>query len=245
MLAQPTVHLYALCWNEERMLPYFFRHYDPIVSRYFIFDHDSTDRSMELLNGHSRVSVGHFEVTDDSFVLSALAFYNNGWKTSRSQADWVIVCNVDEHFLHPDPVGCLKELSSQQITLVHSTGYEMFSTSFPRTNGRLTDIVRTGMRSEILDKTLIFNPNAIEEIGYRPGRHSCAPEGELRWWTGGWLLHYKYLGLDYLLERNVALGRQLKARDIAEGLGDHYRIRETEIEDTFERIRAAAIPLKI
>jgi hypothetical protein len=27
-----TVHLYATCWNEERMLPYFFRHHDVLVS---------------------------------------------------------------------------------------------------------------------------------------------------------------------------------------------------------------------
>jgi hypothetical protein len=35
-----TVHLYATCWNEEKMLPYFFRHYDNLVSRYFIFFDD-------------------------------------------------------------------------------------------------------------------------------------------------------------------------------------------------------------
>jgi hypothetical protein len=25
-----TVHVYATCWNEEKMLPYFFRHYDTL-----------------------------------------------------------------------------------------------------------------------------------------------------------------------------------------------------------------------
>jgi hypothetical protein len=39
-----TVRLYATCWNEEKMLPYFFRHYDTLVSRYFVFDDGSTDR---------------------------------------------------------------------------------------------------------------------------------------------------------------------------------------------------------
>ena len=32
------VHLYAQCWNDEFMLPYFFRHYDSFVDRYVIFD---------------------------------------------------------------------------------------------------------------------------------------------------------------------------------------------------------------
>jgi hypothetical protein len=136
-------------------------------------------------------------------------------------------------------------LASQNITLVHSTGYEMFSTFFPSSTARLIDIIQTGVRSEILDKTLIFNPNAIDEIGYRPGRHSCVPQGRVKWWTGGWLLHYKYLGLDYLIERSLALGGQLKTRDIAEGLGNHYRISEAELEAAFQRVRAAATPLDV
>lgn len=240
---RPIVHLYALCWNEERMLPYFFRHYDPIVSQYFIFDNDSTDRSVELLKKHARVSLRHFKVQDDSFVLSALAFYNEAWKESRGQADWVIICNVDEHFWHDNPVVCLGQLTSSGITLVHSTGFEMFSTSFPESTDRLFDVVQTGMRSEILDKTLIFNPAAIEEIGYRPGRHSCAPQGELHQWTGGWLLHYKYLGLDYLIERSLALGQRMRERDIAEQMGAHYQIPRLEMEAAFQRVRANAAPL--
>ena len=53
-----TVHLHALCWNEERLLPYFFRHYDDIVDRYYVYNHGSTDRSVELLSESSQRSAG-------------------------------------------------------------------------------------------------------------------------------------------------------------------------------------------
>ena len=43
------VHLYAQCWNEGFMLPYFFRHYDSFVDRYVIFDDGSNDRSLAIL----------------------------------------------------------------------------------------------------------------------------------------------------------------------------------------------------
>ena len=33
-----TVHVYAQCWNEVEMLPFFFRHYDGLVDQYFIYD---------------------------------------------------------------------------------------------------------------------------------------------------------------------------------------------------------------
>src|SRR5688572_6249373 len=96
------VHLYALCWNEERMLPYFFRHYDSLVNRYFIFDNGSTDRSVEMLKLNPKVTLGSFKVEGDSFVIAALNHYNECWKQRRGQADWVIVCNIDEHIYHPD-----------------------------------------------------------------------------------------------------------------------------------------------
>ena len=242
-MEQPTVHLYALCWNEERMLPYFFRHYDSIVSQYFIFDNDSTDRSIELLKAHPKVSLRHFEVSNDSFVLSALTFYNNAWKESRGRADWVIVCNIDEHFDHGDLPVCLQRWAGENVTLVHATGYEMFSDFFPNVRERLVDTVLTGTRREILDKAMLFNPNAIDEIGYRPGRHSCDPEGVLKWSTEGRLHHFKYMGLDYLVERSLALGERLKPRDIEQDMGSHYRITAAEIESSFQRVRDAAVPL--
>ena len=86
--AKCVIHLYALCWNEERLLPFFFHHYDPIVTHYFIFDHDSTDRSRQIVTAHPRLSLGRFEVRDDSYVSSARDFYNHAWKQSRGRADW-------------------------------------------------------------------------------------------------------------------------------------------------------------
>jgi Glycosyl transferase family 2 len=73
----PVVHLYALCWNEERLLPFFFRHYDPFVTRYFIFDHNSTDHSRQILKAHPRVTLGKFKVRGDSYISKARDFYNH------------------------------------------------------------------------------------------------------------------------------------------------------------------------
>ncbi|WP_119302988.1 glycosyltransferase family 2 protein [Dongia deserti] len=56
----PVIHLYCLCWNEERMLPFFFRHYDDLVARYFVFDNGSTDRSIGMLKQHPKVTLGEF-----------------------------------------------------------------------------------------------------------------------------------------------------------------------------------------
>ena len=71
------VDLYALCWNDADMLPFFFRHYDPLVSRYFIFDDHSSDGSLDLMRAHPNVEVESFVRSDPaSFTLSELSMSN-------------------------------------------------------------------------------------------------------------------------------------------------------------------------
>ena len=55
--AEVIIHLHATCWNEERMLPFFFRYYDRFVDRYFIHDNQSSDGSIEILRVSS---AGHY-----------------------------------------------------------------------------------------------------------------------------------------------------------------------------------------
>ena len=55
------VHLYAQCWNEAEMLPFFFRHYDGLVDQYFIYDDGSDDGSSELLSIHPKVDARRFQ----------------------------------------------------------------------------------------------------------------------------------------------------------------------------------------
>jgi hypothetical protein len=52
------VHLYAQCWNDGWMLPFFFRHYDRLVDRYFMFDDGSSDGTSSILSSHPKVESG-------------------------------------------------------------------------------------------------------------------------------------------------------------------------------------------
>src|SRR5262245_7446769 len=137
------VHLYATCWNDVRQLGWFFRHYDPIVERYVIFDDGSGDGSVELLRRHPRVDLRRFTRTNPgSFVLSELALFNTCWKESRRThsapaADWVIVCSLDEHLTHPDLPGYLANCTATGVTIVPALGFQMFTEDFPRDDERL------------------------------------------------------------------------------------------------------------
>ena len=60
------IHLYTICWNEERMLPFFFRHYDQWVDRYVVYDDNSTDATLEKI---LRTIVSHVKKSKRNCVL--------------------------------------------------------------------------------------------------------------------------------------------------------------------------------
>jgi len=238
------VDLYTILWNEEEMLPFFFRHYDPIVDRYVVYDDGSTDRTLEMLAAHPRVEVRRFVRTDpESYILSAQMLHDNVWKESRDRADWVIITAVDEHLHHPAELGrYLRVAGDYGITAVPALAFQMVADGFPCADEHLATTRRRGVVLDHYNKLSVFNPNAVTETRYAVGRHSAAPEGEIRYPRDDRLLlfHYKYLGMDYLLGRYALLSRGLGPRDKANRWGFHYDLPRGELEAEFDRLRATA-----
>jgi hypothetical protein len=238
-----TVHLHALCWNEERMLPYFFRHYDPLVDRYFISDNGSTDRSLDLLAANRKVVRGEFHVEGGSFVQAATAHYNRCWKQSRGIADWVIIVNIDEHIYHPDLRRYLKTCTENGVSILLPEGYNMVSDGWPASSKPLWKTVQHGMRDPIWDKPQVFNPNRIEEINFREGRHAASPTGAVVFAKPeeARMLHYKYLGAEYLVRRHAELRARFPTADFDQGFGYQYLWDEQKNVDELQRAKAAAV----
>lgn len=239
------IHIYSLCWNEERLLPYYFRHYDAIADRFFIFDDASTDASLDILAKHSKVEIDRFYKQPDSFVASAHVFNNNIWKRSRNKADWVILCNMDEHLYHPDLLNYLKQCQDAGITAIPAEGYQMISDSFPDSDERLCDLIAFGMRYKKMSKLCIFNPDAIDEINYKHGRHYANPIGRVVYPQKRdlKLLHFKYLGLDYLITRWAELSKGLRRIDIEKGWGSRYLSEREKIEQSFRDVWTASFEI--
>jgi len=246
MSEQHEVHLYALCWNDRRMLPHFFKHYGPLVDRFLIFDNGSTDGSLEMLAGDERVRVAHFETEFDSFADTELRLSEEMWKDSRGLAQWVIVIDIDEHLYHEDLRSYFRLCKEREVTAIQAVGYEMVSETFPGAGSRLCDVVTTGVRMpQWHDKLCAFNPSAIARTNFSYGRHSASPEGCVRWPTEHevLLLHYKRLGLEYEVSRSADLRKGLRARDIERGLGTKYLLPPEKIAERSVQLAMLAKPV--
>ncbi|MFO1205416.1 MAG: glycosyltransferase [Burkholderiales bacterium] len=222
-----VVHLYTVCWDEADMLGFFFRHYDPWVDRYVIYDDGSTDGSRDILRAHPKVELRDFErVEAESFVLSHKAMQDHAWKESRGQADWIVVTAIDEH-LHVRSRAMAEYLAEQTergVTLVPALGFDMNHETMPEDRGLLVDIVTRGRPRIAFNKLSIFKPEALRETGFAAGRHAAEPVGDLRLPARDevMLWHYKHLGFERNAAREAAQAARLGATDVKNGFASHY-----------------------
>ena len=239
------IHLFAMCLNEERMIPYFLSHYSGWVTQFHIFDNGSTDNSLRLLAGDPRITVESFKTEGDSFVETAQRLMNDVWTRSR-HADWVITAEVDEHLHHPDILAYLQHCATERVTVLHPVGFNMVSDTFPTDPRPLCEQIVRGVRAPDFDKLAIFDPRAIISINYDVGRHAAAPTGRLSWEQNRQikLLHYKNLGVDYLIERNGILSKGLRLKDKSRRWGEQYFRSTATVEVDFASyaLRARRVP---
>lgn len=223
------------------MIPFFLRHYEPIVDRIVIFDDGSTDRSKELLAASPKVELRRLK-QGSSYVFQHMEEFNECWKESRRGTDWTIITDIDEHLYHRGLRDYLNRCTEEGVTILEPIGYDMISPDFPTPNSVLTESMRCGVRSSLMDKRCVFDPNAIKEMNYTAGRHLAKPTGRIVFPAERevLLLHYKNLGLDYLCDRSKALKSRKTDFDRVREWGLQYYRSAEAMKADFESMRAKA-----
>lgn len=243
-MADFEVHLYALVWNERPLLPFFLHHYRTFVTKFFLYDDGSNDGSFEYLSDQPDVELHRFDSSGESFVEQARIFYCDQWKASRGTAAYVIVVNIDELAYHAQPLAALQKAKRDGLTVLPARGWEMIGESLPAAGPLVKGIAR-GVPSRAESKIAIFDPNAVTDIHYGPGRHRAQPLGRIVRPARPLfdLLHYKYLSADYLVQRYRELGARMRQGDIQARLGVQYRKSEAQLRAEHQRLLAAATPV--
>ena len=241
------IHLYARCWNEGDMLPFFFLHYDKLVQRYIIYDDASTDNSPEILRLNPKVELRPMPPYNDpeSRVSSALTLLETCWQESRGTADWVIVTDIDEHLYHPDLYHYLAQCRAQGVTIVPALGYQMLSERFPKQKTLLCQWLTKGACDAVYNKLSIFSPNEIDAVNYSVGRHSAAPTGRVVLPARDelLLLHYRYLDFERVRTRYAQILTRQRKTDFAMGWGFHYSWSSAQLREVWNLIATRLVDI--
>jgi len=220
------ITLYTICHNEQLILPHVLNYYSTIVDKIVVYDNESTDDTLKILNEYK----GNLEVrtfrTNNSLrddILSKIK--NTCWIGDDS--NYCIVNEIDEFIYHP--LG-LRNYLEQNLDNDFFTpmGYQMISDEFPNDYSKLiTDQIKTGTPDIFYDKLCIINPKQMIDINFKPGGHEVSYEvigpgiknivdPELK------LLHYKFLGLDHILNKNKYYTNRISQMNIDKGWGRHH-----------------------
>lgn len=238
------IHLHTVCWNESSMLKYFFRHYEGWIDKFFIHDDNSTDGSINILDAHKKVvRISLQRKYSDSWIRSAQYIYNNSWKQSIKEADWIVIANIDEHLYHPCVEEYLYRCLNDGITAIPSLGYQMISKTFPEKDSVLYQSVSEGAPWVKMSKMQIFNPNKIKETNFMPGRHRADFVGEVIIPKKDEMLnlHFKYLGIEKIYHRHQLLAKRLGEMDLKKGWGHRYYFDRNKLDEDFNNFYQARI----
>lgn len=219
-----NIHAHILTWNEERILPYTLDYYSKFCSKIFIYDNYSTDSSYEIFKRYDKVKVFQWNSNNSLNDMLNSEIKSNTYRKYSRDADWVIVCDCDEFLYHENLIDKLLYYKSVGINFPKISGHDMVSQSFPEYDGQcLTSKIKIGSQIyEPMSKHIIFDPKL--DINFGMGAHSfkcnqqliTTKESELK------LLHYKFLGFEYVENRYNQLLKRLSEFNKKNKFGEHY-----------------------
>lgn len=239
-----NITLYTFLYNEEKMLPYFLKHYSQYVNKIVVYDNNSTDSSIQILNDWKDCEIEIRECnTDNRYDEQTLInLKNNCWKECDS--DYVIVCDVDELLYHPDLIGFIKR--QEYVDYYTPTGYHMLSDEIPTDyTKQIYDIVKDGTPDFQYNKNVLFKREKVTETNYSPGAHGSSFQGrdrlincsdvELK------LLHYKWLSPEYVVNKHEHYAQRTSEHSKQNGWGTHYLLTRDNILRSYTELKDKSI----
>lgn len=238
-----NITLYTVLYNEQEILPYFLKHYSQYVNKIVVYNNNSTDRSIQILNDwkECEIEIRECNTNNQYDEQSIIDLKNNCWKDDDS--DYVIVCDVDELLYHPNLIEFIKK---QPFTDYFTPqGFHMIGEEIPTDyTKQIYDIIKVGTRDDQYDKNVLFKRKSIVETNYSPGCHASRFKGEsnLLNYSGEELklLHYKWLSFEYVYEKHTHYGKRISNHSRSRKYGQHYLMGKDWMFTTYNNLKDKA-----
>lgn len=226
---------YALAHNEELIMPHFIEHYKKFCHKIVVYDNMSTDNTKQIAldNGCEVIS---WEAKDGGFNdLTHLEIKSNCYKKDKETFDWAITVDSDELISHKDGTdGLIKYLEyckSKNIKLPKVKGFNMFSWDYEFDNP--LDSIVDCIPSDSYGKSVVFNTSL--DMSWSPGCHSCfIPNDSDK--TELVLKHYKFINLNYVINRSKYFFNRLSKINIENNYGIQYSWNYDQWYDYFKKL---------
>ena len=234
---KPVIHAYFLCYNEATILPHLIKHYLSFCDKVCILDNFSTDNSVQIVNSFKNTEVLSYnsgnELRDDIYIQVK----NTVWKRSVGVADYVIVGDADEFLYHKDIQSYIQKAYQEGVTIFKPKGYHMVGDEDLDLgkNDNIFEKVTKGVKTDVLNKMMMFDCNKIKDINYSFGCHMANPVGEVKLLGDGELkmCHYKFLGMNDHLYKNNIRRQRLSEFNKQYGLGTYYLFTDDQAREDY------------
>lgn len=242
------IELYTVGWNEEFQLPFAIEYWKRFISdetdfKVIYYDNMSTDKSLEILSQYDWIEVRQFDSKNEMNEDFQTIIRNNCWK--GSDADWVMMVDVDEVFYCNDIISELKKFKKQGAAVIACKWYALCGESVPEhKDGVLLhqQIGRGYMQyinhregQKYFGKLQLFNPKKVTTMNYSPGMHISFPDAPITVSYNITQIHFnKGFGADYVVNRNKEMWERLNKAQKEMGYCYQYGFSEEKTRKEYE-----------
>jgi 2-polyprenyl-3-methyl-5-hydroxy-6-metoxy-1,4-benzoquinol methylase/uncharacterized coiled-coil protein SlyX len=242
----------TMVYNEAFMLPYFLRHYQYLDKIHVLYETDSTDDSLEILNRAQNVVIENCHIEGGLDDIEKIRIINN--TLHGIEADWVYVLDPDEFVFSPgeSPYDFLKR---QNYDVVRSTMYQVYrhrtdkdlDPLLPPIPQRIhgdQDLFSTVKESNRAANSVYIKPNIVRpssRIRFFPGHHDVegAPLISPESFIGAhWHMADPAIAVHRRMERTARISERNKANQMG---WQNYDLTEDKIRAECERYLDAPI----
>ena len=207
---KPVIHLYTVCWNEERIAPYFMDYYSQFVDAFYIYDNMSSDSTVERVSRYKNVTV----ICDMDEFLYHPELMSLLHLLKRHSFTLVKPCGynmVSEHLPEFDGV--------HSITQLINTGIDAKK-----------NYSKSILFSPVL-KEINFSPGCHKCAPVGPVKQFQSSRLKL--------LHYKFVDRELILQKTRECQARLSETNKRHGWSRHYVKSDEQVQSVFDDFMAA------